>query len=519
MVFFTDKEDTPYSVSEPLEFLSQRSLDRRLKNGFGVTEADLPVNPAYVQSLKNAGADVYFTSRWFNAALVQMDESLESTIQNLSAVESILKVAPGESLSYLTQEYDIAENFTNPSTVAGNTDTQNQMLEVDMAHQNGFTGEGLLIAVFDGGFAGVNVLSPFESLHSENRIIGVMDFVENSGNPYQTDLHDVNPNSGQDHGTRVLSAIAGEYQSTFVGTAPDAKFILAVTEQVESENPVEEYNWLLAAEYADSAGVDIINSSLSYGIFWSNQPDYPASSFDGKTNAVSIAANLANERGILVVTSAGNDGPNGKVLSPADCAGALTIGSVTSTGSKSSFSSVGPTFDGRIKPDLAAMGSATVVVNGDGNIVSSNGTSFSSPLMAGFAACVMEAYPDFPIHRIRSILKLAGNQAESPDNLLGYGIPTFTRLTQAANLTLESKSDVMKPLIYPNPFSEVVYVSGLGEQLVSFKLVDLEGKVVSKGSIGNTWNFIQFDVHLENGMYFLVLESSRFSETIKLLKK
>lgn len=515
-ITFKDKGDTPYSIDQPLDFLSQRSIDRRTRNGFQVTEDDLPVDPTYISQVQSSGADVFFSSRWLNGVLVQMDASLEITVNSLDFVESILMVAPGASLSYTQQDFEIGD-FSDPPETTRTTESQINMLGIDEAHAEGYTGDGVIIAVFDGGFAGTNNSSAFQLIYENDQVIGEIDFVENSGNPYQSDLYNGSSFNGQDHGTKVLSTIAANFGASFVGAAPDADFILAVTEQVETENPVEEYNWLLAAEYADSAGVDIINSSLSYGIFWSNQADYPASSFDGQTNVVSRAANFASERGILVVNSAGNDGPDeGTILSPPDSQNVLSVASVSSTGDKSSFSSVGPTYDGRTKPDIAAMGSSVTVVNGNGSIVSSSGTSYSSPLMAGFAACLMEAHPDWTVTELISRIKQAGNQSNSSDNLLGYGIPTFYRVQNGVPLAVDGEEVV----VYPTPFTQKITVSGRLPRGTSYRLFNLEGQLIMSGGLDDVSpQVIPFEDHFKPGLYFLELRSDNFLETIKLLKK
>mgnify|MGYP002777110821 CR=1 FL=1 len=518
MVFFTDKEGTPYSVDAPLEFLTQRALDRQAKEGYVLTEEDLPVNPAYVQSLREIeGVEVFFTSRWLNAVLVEMPASLEDEVMALPFVTGQPEfVALGNRLTYSKEPLIISETFTNPATLTYNTNAQVTMLGADELHADGHTGDGILVAVFDGGFSGVNLRAPFAALHQENRIIGTFDYVENSGNPYQFD----------DHGTQVLSCIAGKYASSFIGTAPDVSVILAVTEEVykpnsstPSEYRIEEYNWLFAAEMADSAGVDIINSSLGYSHSHTDPTmDYTYAQMDGQTTVVTKAANEAAARGMLVVNSAGNDGapanPWQYISAPADSPEVLTVGSVTSTGAKSDFSSIGPTADGRIKPDVAAMGSLATTVDEDGNIVRSSGTSFSSPLIAGFAASLWQAFPELTRTELMDLIKSAGTLADNPDNALGWGIPNYLIIIEDPL----GVNEAFQVAIYPNPASSILTIERNVTHEVSYRILDLKGQSILTGTLNPSEAQLSLE-QIPTGIYFLHLQSGNFSETVKLLKK
>lgn len=511
MVFFMDKANTNFSTSSPLEFLSQRALDRREKHGVSVTEEDLPVNSSYVQELNATGAQVYFTSKWMNAALVEMLPTLEPTVLGLPSVESIEYVAPGSKLSFTEDVFSIAETFTVPSTVAASTDVQVQMIGADRLHSDGFDGDGILIAVFDGGFTGVNMNSPFQQIHDEGRILATLDFVENTGNPYQY----------SDHGTQVLSCIAGVYSdgaTTFIGTAPNADFILAVTEDVATEYRIEEYNWLLAAEYADSAGVDVINCSLGYTTFDDADMDYTYEGMDGETTVITRAASLASSKGMLVVNAAGNSGTSSwhYIGAPADSPSVLAVGAVGADEVMASFSSFGPSFDGRTKPDISAMGLLTTVVNAPGNIVLSNGTSFSSPLVAGLAASLWQAYPDLTNVELMNLIKNSGNQADAPDNELGYGIPNYLTIIEAP---LGTSGEFGSFKVYPNPMQWSLTIESLEKTEISYQLENIEGKVVAKGVMKTSETQVEIDPSLESGIYFLQLRSGSNIETIKLLKR
>jgi hypothetical protein len=509
MVFFTDKEGTPFSLDEPLEFLSQRALDRQAKEGYVLTVEDLPVNPAYVQTLKEIeGVEVFFTSRWMNAALVQMHGTLEQTVRELSFVKELEFVAPNAVLSYEKIPIEIAETFTTPTATTNTTATQVNMLGANQLHADGFTGEGILVAVFDGGFAGVNLRAPFAALHQENRIVGTFDYVENSGNPY---LYD-------DHGTRVLACIAAEYSTSFKGTAPDVSVILAVTEEVATEFRVEEYNWLLAAEMADSAGVDIINSSLGYTDFDNASMNYTYADMDGATTVVTRAATKAAERGILVVNSAGNSGASSwyYIGAPADSPEVLAVGAVTSTGTKAGFSSFGPTADGRKKPDISAMGSLATVVDEDGNIVRSSGTSFSSPIMAGFAASLWQAFPELTRTELMRNIKESGTLASNPDNSLGWGIPNY--LVILDQQPLSSDNEAFQINIYPNPAVRSLTIKRNFSSSLYYTLTNVKGQITKSGVMNIHDDVLSLD-DVATGIYFLHVQSDNFSETVKLLKK
>jgi len=530
MVFFNDKAGTPFTIENPSEFLSQRSIDRRAKHQFNITEQDLPVNPSSVSAISTAGADVYFTSRWMNAALVTMNTSLVATIEGLSIVNRVEYIGPGEVLSRTEIPVTVPDVFLDPPAVHATSEVQNSMIGADQLRGWGAVGTDILVAVFDGGFEGVNEHSPFEHLFSQNKIIAELDFVRNSGNPYQY----------SNHGTRVLSCIAGYYPPDFTGTAPDVEVIIAVTEEVEtpsgqdSEYRVEEYNWLLAAEFADSAGVDIINSSLSYYSFIDESMDYDYAEMDGQTTVIAQAANLAFERGILIVSSQGNSGGDGDsestfescnavkewcyMGSPADSPNVLAVGAVYDNETRVYFSSFGPTSDGRTKPDVAAMGWSTSSVQGNGFISGSFGTSFSAPLISGYAASLMQAYPELTNAELMALLRDSGSQTDNPDNELGYGIPRFLHISNELGTPYLLQSDNPEPIkAFPNPFESNIYFENLVNEN-SYRVINIKGQTIGMGVISPYQNTISIDSSLPAGVYFLQI-SGYINETIKLLKK
>ena len=299
IVFFADKggNANPYSLDRPEEFLTDKSIIRREKQGIALSEADLPVNPNYITQLKDLTIDVHFTSRWMNAALIQTDAANESVIASQSFVDSLALIAEGARLSNSKIAVDTAEAFAEPPSISSSSAMQLAMLQADVMHREGIRGENMTIAVLDDGFLGVNQFQPFEHLWN-GQIIATRDFVENSGNVFRMG----------DHGTSVLSTIAAQYQEDYFGTAYNADLILCITEEGGSEDRVEEYNWLLGAEFADSLGADVINSSLGYRSFDIPEHNYSPDDLDGATAVVSMAARMAADRGMLVVVSAGNSG-------------------------------------------------------------------------------------------------------------------------------------------------------------------------------------------------------------------
>lgn len=514
MVFFTDKENSEFSIDQPEEFLSQKAIDRRLKFDIPIDEKDLPVNSSYVKSIDGLGAEVYYTSKWMNGALVQMDADLRSTIEAEEYVEGVEYIAPGAKLSWNKSEFSVPDTFEDPSFQMATSELQNAMIGVDKMHESNYRGQDIMIAVFDAGFEGVNTFKPFENLHKENRLIAAKDFVYNTDNPFQY----------HDHGTEVISCIAADYPE-FVGTAPEASYIIAVTEDVKSEFRVEEYNWLLAAEFADSAGTDIIHSSLGYSVFGKEPSmNYSYQDMDGNTAVITRAVNLAVSRGILVVTSAGNEGNSSwkYITAPADARNILAVGAITKSYTKSGFSSVGPTLDGRIKPDVVALGSGVAIMLGNGQITNGNGTSYAAPQVAGLAAGVWQANPDWSNVEVVNAIKLTASRAFNADTAFGYGVPNFEAATVGRVLSI---SDIIsdKIKVYPNPFKDnrvwIDFQQMEDIYPVTVRVIDMKGATVASQNINSFIQKAEISIPAkEPGVYFLKLSSDSFSKTVKLIK-
>lgn len=442
MVFFKDKIGTPFSISQPDQFLSQRAITRRLEQNIDITEKDLPVNPQYVEAVSQTGAQVYFTSRWFNGVLMQCAASLVDDVEALPSVDHVEYVAPGSKLIPSGRK---RFNLNKRQAQSQVTEAQLSMLGINYAHQIDRRGEGMIIAILDAGFSGVNTVEPFSKLFEEGRVDQDVsyDFVYNTTNVYQYD----------DHGTEVFSVIAAEVPDAFTGGAPNATFQLYVTEDGSSENRIEEYNWTFAAERADSAGADIINSSLGYYDFDNADMNYTKAQMDGKTAVSTKAAQWAAERGMVVVVSAGNEGNIAwKIIAaPADARDVIAVANVDAQGNRNLSSSTGPSADGRIKPDLAALGTGVKTIKPNGAIGSATGTSLAAPLMTSLVAVLWQHYPELTSLEVIELLKHSASKASAPDNFIGYGIPNFQA---AVNYHEHQGLEQEEPFaVFPNPVS------------------------------------------------------------------
>ena len=469
-VYFTDKNATPYSIHAPEAYLSQASIERRERMHIPVRTADLPVDPQYVQSIRETGAIVRVESRWLNAVSVTVSgPEMIAQISALSFVEIIAPVIKRR----LVDEVIIPQNTNvfyrtaeENDFVFGGSQNQNHMIEVDFLHALGYRGQGITIAVLDGGFSGVENGSGFAGIREKGQIKGTYNFPDDN-----TDVY-----FGSTHGSNVFSIMAMDEPGTYIGSAPDADYYLIRTEVTDSERVVEEDYWLEGAEYADMIGADIINSSLGYTTFDDSLEDHTYLDMDGNTTVVTIAADMAAGAGILVVNSAGNSGdePWHFIGAPADGDSVFTIGAVDINGNYAAFSSVGPTVDGRIKPNVVGQGAGTAVVDSLGNVVYGNGTSYSSPLIAGACASFMSAFPELSNMEVIDILQQTATNAADPNNQIGYGIPQFGHAYVALKgITLDENL----LYVYPNPASDqmVVYIQGIETSDARLALYDMAG--------------------------------------------
>lgn len=421
-VWLTDKDTCTYTLQEPEKYLSDQSIARRNRMGIPIDIRDIPVSNTYLSLLKEKGCDIVTTSRWMNTVVVAVnDTTIIDELASLPCVERVQcvwknkpdNIATGKFQSKKGIVSDITTTILN-NTTYGHAQRQIEMLNLDSLHKQGFMGEGMSIAVLDAGFYDAENLSYID----KENIAGSYDFAHASQKcnyKYET------------HGTEVLSCMAANTPGTYVGSAPEAQYWLFVTEDVDTEYPIEEDFWLSAAERADSIGVDIINTSLAYTTFDDNEMNYTLSQLDGKTSFISQGAGIAAQKGMLVVTAAGNEYNKSwvKIGFPADAIGTITVGSVNLDGKHSSFSSCGYTSDGRIKPDVMAMGSNAYLITAGNKLKCASGTSYSAPIMCGALACLWQSHPEWSVEQLITNVCRSASQYNHPDELYGYGIPNI----------------------------------------------------------------------------------------------
>jgi hypothetical protein len=512
LVVFKDKNNSPYSTDKPLAFLSQRSVARRERQKIAFTSKDLPVNPAYIQAVKNTGAKVIYTSRWMNAALIQCSSTVLSSVLSLSFVKGLEVNMALDNPS--TRSGRLANKFETLATNSldhGLATTQNNMIGADKMLDDGFRGEGMLIGILDAGFKNANNIPAFKPIFDENRIVGTYDFVENNQSVYEDDSH----------GTEVLSCIGAYSPSKMIGTAFQASFLLLRSEDASSEYLIEEANWLFAVEYADSVGVDLINSSLGYTVFDDSKMNHTYADMDGKTTIAARAAAWAASVGIICVISAGNDG-NGSwryISTPADADSILAVGAVDALNTYAIFSSIGPSSDRRVKPDVVAMGQSVAIVFPNGNVTTSQGTSFSSPILCGMVAGFWQANPTLTAIQVIERIRKSGHQYMNPDERLGYGIPDFTRAkSNEVVLAVEDENNSLFS-VYPNPSSSDITVQINDSKVSNYysSLMDITGKTLMYQEV-NTATFKMSLANLAVGTYFLRIGNDAKSALVKVLK-
>lgn len=515
-VYFIDKPDAATYLANPLTMLTQKSLDRRTSQNIALDVKDVPIFPSYITQITNAtGITVMAKSKWLNALHIRgsvtdiQQLALLTFVNNIQFADKTLnsgalpKNASSQSYQAVNKTLDTQITFAY-----GNSSNQISMLGGDLLHQQDFTGTGKTIAVLDAGFPGVNTAVPFQRLFTNNLILGGYNYVDQSTNFY----------TGGSHGTLVLSTMGGYVENSLVGTAPDASYYLFITEDVASENPVEESYWVEAAEEADRLGVDIINTSLGY--FGYDNPNYSYSYEDmnGITAFASRGADVAFSRGIICVTSGGNTGStaNAHIAVPAESLHTLAVGAVTASGFYASFSSIGPTFDGRVKPEVAAQGVQAVVSDPTGAIGLANGTSFSGPITAGMVACLWQALPTKTNAEIIQIIKQSASIYANPTPQLGYGIPNYnTALSTTLGINAVEKGIVM---LYPNPANDILnfniqrfsanaiieIYSALGQRVLETKVASANGSITVSP--------------LSSGIYFCRITSGTSTSIIKFIK-
>lgn len=457
-VRFNTKNGTPYSINNPSAFLTQKSIDRRQAFNIPVVESDLPVNPSFVAQVDNiSDIQVLYASKWMNGVVI--------STSNMNSLASV-KALPFVSDTFKVNKYRV--NFGQvPAMAAAQTQEpllqknqalafnygasywQNKMLNVDCLHNQGFTGLGIIIAVMDAGFFGVDSYAFFDSIRAYGRILGTRNFVNGGTNVF----------ANSTHGTMVLSCMGANLPGKLVGSAPHAEYWLFTTEETGNETISEEYNWIRAAEFADSVGAHILTTSLGYTTFQESSQNHNYSDLNGRTAPMSIAANLAARKGMFVVNSAGNEGASlwQYISVAADADSVCAVGAVDSLGVYSAYSGKGPTFDGRTKPDLVARGTGAWVCFDGTTAFPANGTSFSAPILAGAVACYWQAHKSFSNIKILDTLRHTASNANNPDNFIGWGIPNMCAIPVGLNELNKQAGYGLKA--FPNPFSSQIELS------------------------------------------------------------
>ena len=511
-----DKNNNPYSLNNPTQFLSQRSIDRRVFQGIPLDITDLPITPAYIDSIQPYTTEIIHQLKWFNIVVVMiLDTSGVQTIKRMPFVDSMDVITSYPYKSLLTQNKfesvtPVDQQIIYPD-IHGIAYHQLNMMNGDLLHQLGFKGNGVLISMMDNGCLSVDNLPAFDSVRP--RILDSWNFSNNQKSIY-ADSEGV-------HGTYTFSCIAANLPNQYVGSAPEASFVLFHTEDNYAEWVMEEYHWAAAAERADSDGAQIFTTSLGYNNFDGGVGSHTYADLTGNKTIMTLAGNIAFGKGILVFNSAGNEGNNSwhYIVAPADGDSIIAVGAVDSARRAANFSSRGPSADGRIKPDLCAQGAGASIVGAAGNLFQGGGTSFSCPILAGCAACLWQAFPSKTAREIKDAIMISADRFWYPSDSLGYGIPNFYN----AYLLLKTNynGNILRlseeAAVYPTPFSDQLNVSlyNAVEGTRTIELFDISGKKVLSQQVflrQNTFEIVTLDGAiggLAAGQYFLRLDGQK----------
>jgi hypothetical protein len=521
-VYLKDKNGSSFSVLHPEEFLSVSAIARRQRQHIPIAEIDLPVSATYQNILKQYAVQIHYSSKWLNCVVLESTPFEVQKIKQLSFVSAIHELNNTIQPSYKTNSKfetltpNAISDFDADKYYASST-VQNKMIHVDFLHKRGFKGDGVIVGHFDNGCANAKNIAGFDSLFSTSRFIGSRDIVDADDNVF---------NDGT-HGTSTLSCLAANTSGKMVGTSPNASFYLLRTENNSSETIQEEYNWVYGAEVADSIGAELFTTSLGYTTFDNNIGNHSYADINGNKTPITVAANIASRLGILVINSAGNEGdaPWHYIAAPADGDSVLAIGAVNGERKHAKFSSFGPNFSGKVKPDVCAMGAGTSVFDQFGNIYASNGTSFSGPVMAGGIVCLRQAYPTVSNLIILDAVRKSAHLFKHPNDSLGYGIPdlavAFFLLDDYVKRFSENQEHKD---VFPNPFrNEVnVFVQQPTETELNVELYDFSGHLVLTQRIhleNNQSQYITLNTeNLNSGAYLLRIRGTKFYDVQRVEK-
>lgn len=517
-VGFSDKNNSEFSLSNPREYLSERAMERRTKQNIPIDSLDLPLNSNYIDSVLTLDVKFVHASKWLNGITVSGSYETLEFIEEWSFVKETQLTKPGSTIKSAFNKFETVVEKLVPidSAYYGGSLHQVGMLNGQYFHEQNYKGQGMQIAVIDGGFYNADINSAFDSLWVNNQILGIKDVVDPNSDFYKTNYH----------GMSVLSCMGGNLPGQLIGTAPKASYWLIRSEDTDSEYKIEEDNWVVAAEFADSVGVDIINSSLGYSVFYDTLTNHTYADMDGKTTRVTKAANIAASRGILVFTSAGNERDNAwqRIVAPSDGDLVIGVGAVDKYLISAPFSSAGPSADGDIKPNLSAMGEHVVVQYFTGNVSLVNGTSFASPILAGMAACLWQMNPERTAVEVKEAMESSAHRCNSPDSLVGYGVPDM----RAASLLLQNEQtlkieNIQNWQVYPNPVSDQIVLQYKGSFIqteINIELYTIAGQLIRLWTKPVAETIVLRDIpRFENGIFLLRINDGHYSETFKLSKR
>ena len=523
-VKLNNKNGTPYTISNPSAFLTPAAVQRRVTYNIPIHPTDLPVTPSYVSQIDAVpNVTVLYVSKWLNGVVVSVTNTTA-----INAINAFTFVATtGIVNKYKLDMPDVEQpafvgnqemrSASSATFNYGGSYWQTKQLNLDCLHGQGFRGQGMTIAVLDAGFLNANINPVFDSLFNRGGVLGTRDFVSGGTNVYNDDSH----------GTMVLSCMAAIKPNVILGSAPRANYWLLRTEDASTEKIVEEYNWIRGAEFADSVGAQVLTTSLGYTQFDNPAQNHTFADLDGKTAPMSIASNLAARKGLLVLNSAGNGNGSSwpKIGIPADADSICAVGAIDSLSNVTGFSSIGPTADGRIKPDLVARGGNAWVsaANATGNCFQANGTSFSCPILAGAMACFWQAHPYLKSFKVLDTLRKTASNFATPNNSRGWGTPNMC----AVQITTVIKNGSLDPSAFnitvsPNPFNSIVQFSlpALFYSSINIQIFNTLGAVVK--TIDPSFNTVNFEYDLSdltNGIYFVKATTSQGTQIKKVIKQ
>lgn len=536
IISFTDKAGTPFTFTNPSAYLSAKSINRRTRFNIPLDSTDLPITPRYLDSIRSVpNVQILNASKWMNQVAIRTtDPAALVRIQSFPFVKTVQAIAPRlrpDAPPRSDSKFSLEERTTPVPVFTtrvegidvnyGQTFNQVHIHNGEFLHDRGFLGQGMVIAVLDGGFSNYKTNPAFDSIRLNGQVKGEWDFVRNASN---TDGF-----SG--HGMNCLSTIAANRPGVMVGTSPQSQFYLLVTEDVGSEYPIEEHYWVCGAEYADSVGADLISSSLGYQDFDDPSFDHLYAQRDGKTTLVTRAGNLAARKGMIVMNSAGNYGAQSSQLKyiscPADGDSVVAVGAVTPLGNIAGFSSWGPSSSGKVKPNVASVGQGTIIANAAGNPVSGNGTSFANPNMAGLVSCLWQAFPEFNNMKVIDALQRSAHKFNTPDDRFGYGIPNMR--TAYYLLKSDRARQQFGPTgwfrVSPNPFSDFIDAEFISETSGQVRLYLRNSGGTKVDSVIMTTDSLDFRQHqftnlgsLPGGNYFVNYTSATKDTSILVTK-